>query len=60
MDDAKLVAFLYLLARDIAPVGKIEKALQDVGGDCREFVYDSNELEALARSWAKQLVAGRE
>jgi hypothetical protein len=52
----KLVVFLYVLAREHLPTGKIEQLLTDhIEGHDLEPVFSSPQLESLARDWERRL-----
>lgn len=60
-DGSRLIPFLYLLMRDLVPVGKLAKILQDFEeGDVDSFVFSDRLLEAKASQLAWQLLAGLE
>lgn len=55
MTTTKLQAFLYILARDYLPTGKVERILKDVSG-LEEKVFTCPLVVALAEQWAGELV----
>lgn len=56
MTHPRLVALLYLLARDELAAGKIERLMIEAEKAGPDDIYSSKELERMAREWAKRLI----
>ncbi len=57
---SNLVAFLYILLRDDVVVGRVEEILKqhvEVGEPGYETLYTNEDLEAMAKKFAKRLVS---